>query len=89
MAATKRVRDLQWITDVALPHVGLQDLLDQLLVSTFTCSAPTRAIRPAPATVRASSSTPHVECRLSWAATTGRFRIATDSPEGWRRHRGQ
>ena len=32
MAATKRVRDLQWITDAALPHVGLQDLLDQLLV---------------------------------------------------------
>ena len=31
MAATKRVRDLQWITDAALPHVGLQDLLDQLL----------------------------------------------------------
>jgi serine phosphatase RsbU (regulator of sigma subunit)/anti-sigma regulatory factor (Ser/Thr protein kinase) len=30
-AATKRVRDLQWITDAALPHVGLQDLLDQLL----------------------------------------------------------
>lgn len=31
MAATKRVRDLQWITDAALPHVGLQELLDQLL----------------------------------------------------------
>ena len=31
MAATKRVRDLQWITDAALPHVALQDLLDQLL----------------------------------------------------------
>jgi len=31
LAATKRVRDLQWITDAALPHVGLQDLLDQLL----------------------------------------------------------
>ena len=31
VAATKRVRDLQWITDAALPHVGLQDLLDQLL----------------------------------------------------------
>ena len=31
MAATRRVRDLQWITDAALPHVGLQDLLDQLL----------------------------------------------------------
>ena len=31
MAATKRVRDLQWITDAALPHVGLQDLLDELL----------------------------------------------------------
>jgi serine phosphatase RsbU (regulator of sigma subunit)/anti-sigma regulatory factor (Ser/Thr protein kinase) len=31
MAATQRVRDLQWITDAALPHVGLQDLLDQLL----------------------------------------------------------
>ena len=30
-AAAKRVRDLQWITDAALPHVGLQDLLDQLL----------------------------------------------------------
>lgn len=30
-AATKRVRDLQWITDAILPHVGLQDLLDQLL----------------------------------------------------------
>jgi serine phosphatase RsbU (regulator of sigma subunit)/anti-sigma regulatory factor (Ser/Thr protein kinase) len=30
-AANKRVRDLQWITDAALPHVGLQDLLDQLL----------------------------------------------------------
>ena len=30
-AATKRVRDLQWITDAALPHVGLQELLDQLL----------------------------------------------------------
>src|SRR5215204_2309235 len=30
-AATRRVRDLQWITDAALPHVGLQDLLDQLL----------------------------------------------------------
>jgi serine phosphatase RsbU (regulator of sigma subunit)/anti-sigma regulatory factor (Ser/Thr protein kinase) len=30
-AATKRVRDLQWITDAALPHVGLQGLLDQLL----------------------------------------------------------
>ena len=29
--ANKRVRDLQWITDAALPHVGLQDLLDQLL----------------------------------------------------------
>jgi len=24
MAATKRVRDLQWITDAALPHAGLQ-----------------------------------------------------------------
>jgi serine phosphatase RsbU (regulator of sigma subunit)/anti-sigma regulatory factor (Ser/Thr protein kinase) len=31
LTATKRVRDLQWITDAALPHVGLQDLLDQLL----------------------------------------------------------
>jgi serine phosphatase RsbU (regulator of sigma subunit)/anti-sigma regulatory factor (Ser/Thr protein kinase) len=31
LAATKRVRDLQWITDAALPYVGLQDLLDQLL----------------------------------------------------------
>jgi serine phosphatase RsbU (regulator of sigma subunit)/anti-sigma regulatory factor (Ser/Thr protein kinase) len=31
LAAAKRVRDLQWITDAALPHVGLQDLLDQLL----------------------------------------------------------
>jgi serine phosphatase RsbU (regulator of sigma subunit)/anti-sigma regulatory factor (Ser/Thr protein kinase) len=31
MAATKRVRDLLWITDAALPHVGLQELLDQLL----------------------------------------------------------
>lgn len=30
-AATKRVRDLQWITDAALPHLGLQDLLDHLL----------------------------------------------------------
>ncbi len=30
-AATKRVRDLQWITDAALPHVALQDLLDELL----------------------------------------------------------
>jgi serine phosphatase RsbU (regulator of sigma subunit)/anti-sigma regulatory factor (Ser/Thr protein kinase) len=30
-AATKRVRDLQWIIDAALPHVGLQELLDQLL----------------------------------------------------------
>jgi serine phosphatase RsbU (regulator of sigma subunit)/anti-sigma regulatory factor (Ser/Thr protein kinase) len=30
-AATKRVHDLQWITDAALPHLGLQDLLDQLL----------------------------------------------------------
>jgi serine phosphatase RsbU (regulator of sigma subunit)/anti-sigma regulatory factor (Ser/Thr protein kinase) len=30
-AANKRVRDLQWITDAALPHVGLQDLLNQLL----------------------------------------------------------
>jgi serine phosphatase RsbU (regulator of sigma subunit)/anti-sigma regulatory factor (Ser/Thr protein kinase) len=31
MAATKRVRDLQWITDAALPHAGLQELLEQLL----------------------------------------------------------
>jgi serine phosphatase RsbU (regulator of sigma subunit)/anti-sigma regulatory factor (Ser/Thr protein kinase) len=31
VAAAKRVRDLQWITDAALPHVGLQDMLDQLL----------------------------------------------------------
>lgn len=31
IAAAKRVRDLQWITDAALPHVGLQDLLHQLL----------------------------------------------------------
>ena len=31
LAATKRVRDLQWITDAALPHLGLQELLDQLL----------------------------------------------------------
>lgn len=30
-AAAKRVRDLQWITDAALPHVALQDLLDELL----------------------------------------------------------
>ena len=44
------------------------------------------AILPAPATVRASSSTPHVECRLSWAATTIAG-LRTDSPEGWRRHR--
>src|SRR5215204_7628575 len=31
VAATKRVRDLQWITDAALPHVGLQELLGKLL----------------------------------------------------------
>ncbi len=31
LAATKRVRDLQWITDAALPHVDLQELLDELL----------------------------------------------------------
>ena len=31
MAATKRVRDLQWITDAALPHVGLQELLEELV----------------------------------------------------------
>jgi serine phosphatase RsbU (regulator of sigma subunit)/anti-sigma regulatory factor (Ser/Thr protein kinase) len=31
MAAAKRVRDLLWITDAALPQLGLQELLDQLL----------------------------------------------------------
>jgi serine phosphatase RsbU (regulator of sigma subunit)/anti-sigma regulatory factor (Ser/Thr protein kinase) len=30
-AATKRVHDLQWITDAALPHLGLEELLDHLL----------------------------------------------------------
>ena len=31
MAAARRVRDLQWITDAALQYVGVQDLLDELL----------------------------------------------------------
>jgi serine phosphatase RsbU (regulator of sigma subunit)/anti-sigma regulatory factor (Ser/Thr protein kinase) len=64
-AATQRVRDLQWITDAALAHTGVQDLLDQLLtriVSVFGADQGAILLRreeDARLELRASHGIPH------------------------------